>query len=163
MNLNRKVNHEDYSVDDMPEYPARTLFIHVLSKGVQVGSAFGLLITPIYSLTRKKPLVQTWRLIMPATSIAFTVISLGLLYGKDLQGQLTVAGVDDRAYRIKNNKKQNEVDRETLAGGTIGAIAGAVLTQRAWSAVIPSISTGIALGLVYHISKPYVNDSIEKL
>jgi hypothetical protein len=160
MDWNRRVDLASYTASDMPEYPARTLIVHCAMKGLQFGSTLGLIVTPMYSIIKKTPMLTTWRYAMPIGSGVGTSISLGLLYFKYYQGGLDIAGVDDRAYRISKNEGQVHVDNASFMGGVLGSAIFAVGTRQA-SHVIPGMLTGISAGLLYHVSKPIVNKLIE--
>lgn len=150
----RHVNANDYS-EPMPQYPARTLLIHVIAKGIQGGSVIGLFATPIYSNNRKKTLMTSWRTCMISSGVFGVVASLGLVFVGQQQGKFDVAGVDDRAYRIKNSKSQSEVDFRTAVAGIIGATVSAITTGKA-SNVLPATLTAVSGGLIYHLAKPHV-------
>lgn len=127
MDYNRQANIEDYSATDMPKYPARTLAIHVLVKGLQLGSVAGLFIaTPLYAMAGKRSIGTAWRRMLPISTMLGGLASSGMLYNKQLKGELDVAGVDDRAYRIAHNAGQLKVDRYSVVG-SLTAMTGAVL------------------------------------
>lgn len=154
MDLNRKVDHESYTATDMPLYPARVLTAHCLMKGLQAGSVLGLFaITPAHKFLKKEALTTSWRRMMPGSVIAGTTISMGLLAFKGYQGQLDIAGVDDRAYRISKSEGQVKVDRYSMIGGFIGASLGAVLGRFSGGNIVAGSSTGIALGVVFYMTE----------
>lgn len=91
MDFDRQVDQSKYS-DTMPEYPARTLFIHVAAKGIQAGSVIGFAMTPLHVLYSKQPLSLSWR----KCSFFGTVIGLtgamSMLAVRQMTGSLTVEG-----------------------------------------------------------------------
>ena len=61
MDLSRKVDRNLYPRDTgMPEYPALSLTTHVLVKGLQVGSVAGTILSPVWSVSRRVPLISAW-------------------------------------------------------------------------------------------------------
>jgi len=143
----------------MPEYPAMVLMNHTGLKGIQLGSVLGLVASPIYGAWKKKPFLESWRLVMPS-AVTFSVLSaFGFLYAKKIQGELDIPGVDDRAYRISRNAGQNEVDALSGVGFVIGTITAAVATQKAAN-ILPGALTGVAGSIVYHVLKPHIMNAI---
>jgi hypothetical protein len=150
----------------MPEYPARTLIVHILNKGLQMGSLFGLIIiTPSIAIFRKKSFGEIWKKAMPLSAMFGTITTTGLLTYK-AQDSATVpafdaAGIDDRAYRLVRHEGQNKMDKYAFVGGLIGCGVGGVLLR---SALVASTSTGIALGsMVYAAEKTEALEEIEKI
>lgn len=127
MDLNRKVDQSAYT-NEMPEYPARVLTTHCAMKGVQLGSILGTaILTPAYAFYRKVPLGSSLRTCAFPGTLLGVALSLSMLYAKDYNGSLDVAGVDDRAYRLVHNEGQVKVDQYSVIGAAAGATAGAVL------------------------------------
>ena len=130
MDLHRKIDFSLYGDSDLPEYPARKLIIHVLVKGLQLGSVLGLFaLTPGIAFYYRKRLSikDAFRYIVPVSTISGGLSSLGLLYGKYYQGDLSSNdGVDDRAYRLHKNAGQNQVDRYSFIGFMSGSAASTV-------------------------------------
>lgn len=152
----RRVNREDYSAADMPEYPARPFVLHLWAKCFEAGGTIGLVATPVLALTRKVPLGTAWRRAMPGGFLFATVMTWGLTAKKLHDGALDVAGVDDRGYRLSKNEAQLHVDRYALAGGLAGAAAGAVLGRFALRSVAAAGLTGAALGVFAHAGETIV-------
>lgn len=124
MDIQRKIDHSLYGDNDLPEYPARKLIIHVAIKGLQLGSVLGVFaLTPAVAFYYRKRLSirDAFRYTVPASTILGGVFSLGLLYGKYYQGDLSSNdGVDDRAYRLHKNSGQQQVDRYSFIGFMTG-------------------------------------------
>jgi len=143
----RPVDESAYT-SRMPPYPARTLLAHCAAKGCE-WSVLGLAVFPLLRLTRFRgaPPAAAFRaafLGAPAAGLAATSLMLAVkARGMD------DAGVDDRAFRISKNAGQNEVDREALLGGALGAAAGALARGGALN-TLAAASLGVALGVAYH-------------
>lgn len=147
----RKVDQSQYS-DTMPTYPGRTLVGHVATKGLQLGSIVGLILTPVLAWRRKAAIANVWRGFVPKATIVGTAFSSSMVYYKDMTGGLDIAGVDDRAYRIVHNEGQVKADRYSLIGAAAGAVTGVIVG----GSTLPLSCTGIALGvLVYGAEKKY--------
>jgi Protein of unknown function (DUF1757) len=128
LDIFRKVNQDDYT-EKMPTYPGRVLAVHVIGKGVQVGSAFALIaVAPIIAVVRRRPLMTMWRTWVLRGSLLGGVGSSCVLYYKDMSGNLDIPGVDDRAYRLRKNKFVTNTEKYgfscAAAGATTGVIAG---------------------------------------
>eukprot|EP01031_Cornospumella_fuschlensis_P041824 gene41824-51056_t len=150
MDYFRKVDSSKYSAEDMPEFPARVLTNHCLMKGLQAGSVMGtFVITPIYTLYRKVPLPLAWKLCAFPASLLGASMGLALLMGKEMKGDLDVDGVDDRAYRIAQNKDQTRLDGYSMVGAAAGATVGAVAGGFGVTTILPAATSGIAMSVVY--------------
>ena len=84
---------------------------------------------------------------MPVGAVGGTLLSLGLLAAKEYKGELSVEGVDDRAFRIVHSQSQQRVDRGSEIGALAGAAAGAVLGRHGFRSVLASSFTGVAIGV----------------
>ena len=156
LNIFRKADQSQYT-DPVPTYPGRYLAIHVATKGLQLGSIVGLVLTPIIAWRRKKAIVDVWRNFVPGATIVGTTFTSSMLYGMDLKGGLTIPGVDDRAYRIAHNKGQVKVDQYSLIGFGTGAVVGTIVG----GAIVPLACTGIAMGpMAYIIEKKYLENKV---
>lgn len=145
----RKINCDDYDNTNLPTYPGCTLISHVAIKGVQLGSIVGLLgVTPCFSAVKKIPLSSAWLRIMPVTPAAGIAISMTMLYVKQQKTPMDEGGIDDRAYRIRNNIGQNTVDRYSVFGAATGAAVGAVVGN-GFRSILAATSTGIALSVIF--------------
>jgi hypothetical protein len=151
ISVTRKVDQSQYT-DTMPSYPGRTLVVHVATRGLQLGSIVGLILTPLLAWRRKSALATVWRGFVPKAAIVGSVVSSSIVYYKDTTGALDIAGVDDRAYRIAHNEGQVKVDRYSLIGGAAGAVTGVIVG----GAMLPLACTGVALGVAaYGAEKKY--------
>lgn len=150
MDLWRRVDSEAYTATNLPTFPARTLLTHVAWKGVQLGSVAGVVISPLYAIVRAQPLTSVYRKVLWRTTVAGTVGSLALLAYKEFQGELTVEGVDDRAYRIHVHKKQTAIDNMSLLGACFGATAGAIVGTRGHKSVVTGALTGVAAAVAVY-------------
>lgn len=145
MDFARKIDSAKYTDGDLPLYPARTLASHVAMKGLELGSSIGLfLISPAWSIVRKKPFMRSWRIATPVGAMMGLAASMGLLMQKYEQGALTVDGVDDRAYRIMHNQSQKETDRRAIIGLAVG-LSSIILFRGVGNAVAAGL-TGISIG-----------------
>ena len=152
----RKADQSNYT-DPVPTYPGCTLVVHVFTKGLQLGSIVGLVLTPIIAWRRKKPMVNVWRSFVPSATVVGATFSSSMLYGKDLKGDLTIPGVDDRAYRIAHNPGQVKVDQYSLIGFGAGAVMGTIVG----GSIVPLACTGIAMGpMAYLIEKKYQENKV---
>jgi hypothetical protein len=116
-------------------------------KGLELGSSVGLfVITPVWSILRKKPFMRTWRIATPLCAMIGMGASISLLVQKYEQGALTVDGVDDRAYRLIHNGSQKEMDRRAVIGLAVG-LSSIILFRGAGNAVAAGL-TGLTLGAV---------------
>jgi hypothetical protein len=156
MDPRRRVNRDDYSAADMPEYPARPFIAHLWAKCFEAGGTIGLVATPVLALTRKLPLGTAWRRAMPGGFLFATAVTWGMTAKKLHAGSLDVAGVDDRGYRLSKNGAQLHVDRYALVGGLAGAAAGGVLGRFALRSVVAAGLTGAALGVFAHAGETIV-------
>ena len=152
----RKVDQSQYS-DTMPTYPARTLVVHVATKGLQLGSIVGLVLTPLLAWRRKSALATVWRGFVPKAAIVGSTVTTSMVYSMDMRGKLDIAGVDDRAYRIAHNEGQVKVDRYSLIGGATGAVTGVIVG----GATLPLVCSGIALGVVAYGAEKKYKASVE--
>lgn len=151
MDYFRKVDASKYTAQDMPEYPARVLTNHCLMKGLQAGAVMGtFVITPIYTVYRKVPLPLAWKLCAFPASLLGSSVGLALLMGKELQGGLDVDGVDDRAYRIAQNKGQTRLDGYSMVGAAAGATVGALVGKFGVTTILPAATSGIAMSVVFY-------------
>lgn len=132
----------------MPEYPDWELCKHVLFKGTQVGAVAGLLITPVWSVMRRLPVMVAWQRALPLSAALFTTISACALYKKQVDGELTNERNDDRAFRILHNESQVKIDRYATFGACAGLSTGAVLGRAALRSAMAAGVTGIALGVI---------------
>ncbi len=166
LSWNRQVDRTIYSAEDMPEYPARTLIVHILNKGLQMGSLFGLIIiTPSIAIFRKQSFGEVWKRAMPLSAMLGTVACAGLLTYKAQDPSSTpafdAAGVDDRAYRLAKHEGQTKMDKYAFVGGLIGGGVGGVILR---SALVASTSTGIAFGSMYYAAeKAEALDQVKKI
>ena len=104
-------------------------------------------------------MANVWHSFVPSATIVGATFSSSMLYGKDLKGDLTIPGVDDRAYRIVKNPGQVKVDRYSLIGFGAGAVVGTIVG----GATVPLACTGIAMGpMAYLIEKKYVENKVVK-
>ncbi|RYH13839.1 DUF1757 domain-containing protein [archaeon] len=150
MDYFRKMDSSKYTAQDMPEYPARVLTNHCLMKGLQAGSVMGtFVITPIYTVYRKVPLPLAWKLCAFPASLFGSSIGLALLMGKEMHGDLDVDGVDDRAFRIAQNKDQTRLDGYSIVGAAVGATVGALVGKFGVTTILPAATSGIAMSVVY--------------
>ena len=148
----RVVDQSKYT-DTMPTYPGRTLAVHVATKGLQLGSIVGLLLTPILAWRRKSSYVTVWRTFVPAATLLGGTFSSSMIYMKDIKGDMTVDGVDDRAYRIVKNKAQTKVDTYSAMGATAGALTGVIVG----GATLPLACSGVALGVAAYATEKQYN------
>ena len=150
MDLNRKLNKDDYPMGyDMPEYPARVVTTHVVMKGFQVGSILGLVVVmPILRYIKKMPRKQAWITSMCVTPFIGAVVTSCLLYKKHLSGELDIAGVDDRAYRIAQGE-QPKVDKVTQMGAIMGLAYGA-FSGIGLAGSIAASTTAIPVGIIVY-------------
>ena len=160
MDFDRKIDSRKYGDEDLPTYPARTLGIHVATKGAQIGSLFGVLLaTPAVAKFSKKPVCSAWRIAVPISTVLGTTVALSMLYKKEVSGVLTEEGVDDRAYRIFHNTNQRKVDRYS----SIGAVSGmcSVLVWRRFGSTIATAATGVAAGvLIFAAEKALIANGV---
>lgn len=153
MDINRKIDAEKYSAAELPAYPARVLIAHVGMKGLQVGSTAGLFIgVPLISYLRKIPVGVSWTRVMMASPVVGSVATLSLLYAKHYNTPMDEDGVDDRAFRIMNNKGQVQADRYSIIGASVGAAFGAVALAGVQK-IVASSATGLALGFLYQAAE----------
>jgi hypothetical protein len=152
ISVTRKVDQSKYT-DQMPMYPGRTLAVHVATKGLQLGSIVGLALTPILAWRRRTSMVKVWRNFVPMSTLLGATVSTSMIYGKDLKGDMTVEGVDDRAYRIVKNKAQTKVDTYSAVGATAGAVTGVIVG----GATVPLFCTGVALGVAAYATEKQYN------
>ncbi len=118
MDFSRKIDSSKYGDTDLPRLPAVTLTAHVANKGIQAGSILGVFFaTPFHMMRKRAGFRAAWLSTVPACSAVGCVAALGMLYGKYIQGELTVEGVDDRAYRIHHHAGQKKVDYYADIGG----------------------------------------------
>lgn len=150
MDLNRVADVKTYSADDMPTYPARFLLQHTVIKGIQVGSVGGVLLFPFVSLVKKYGLAKSWRYTLPVSASVGVAGALSLLYYAHTQGKLDIAGVDDRAYRIKHNEGQNRVDLYSGIGAVSGAALGVVGSKTVIFSALAGSLTGVAAGVAFY-------------
>jgi hypothetical protein len=150
MDFYRKVDSASYS-ETMPTYPARVLTAHCAMKGLQAGAIGGLAIMPVYKVMTKQPLSVAWGRCLPPPTIGGMALSLGFLGYKHFQGDLDIAGVDDRAYRIAKSEGQTRVDKYSMVGGLVGASVGALFGKLRVGNIISASATGIAVGVAYYL------------
>ena len=153
MDFYRKINSEKYSSDELPTYPARTLVVHVGVKGVQIGSAAGLVLgVQLLTYLRKMPVGKAWRNVMPVAPIIGSVLTLTMLYAKHYNTPMDIDGVDDRAFRIMHNNGQVKIDRYSVLGAAAGAAIGTVVMPGLRSALAGS-STGVVFGMLFYVAE----------
>lgn len=165
MDFWRKIDASKYSDSELPAYPARTLTAHVAMKGLEFGSTIGIfLVSPAWSLLRKKPLSRTWRVATPLCAVVGFAASVGMLLQKQEQGALTVDGVDDRAYRLIHNPSQKEMDRRAMIGLALG-LSSIILFRGTGNALAGGL-TGLSLGALsvtaQQAAKKYLPDMDQK-
>jgi len=131
---------------DIPNYPAITLINHCFNKGVQSGAIIGLFTIPLLAYKRKISIKDAWKKSMTIAPVLGGIFVPSLLIGKDVMGDLTDDGVDDRAYRIVHNEGQNKVDKYSIIGACSGAIFGVLIG----GGYIAAASTGVALSVIYY-------------
>lgn len=152
MDFNRKIDHNQYGDTDLPTYPARTLAAHVATKGMQVGSMFGMLFaTPSLMWLKGKPFCSAWAVALPASATVGTCIAFCMLYHKHVKGALTDEGVDDRAYRIHHNIDQRKLGKYSA----VGAVAGmcSVILWRRSRFTLATSATGVAAGVFLFVGE----------
>lgn len=140
--------------NSQPPYPARVLFKHVAIKGIQIGSVVGVVVLPFIAGVRGQSIARTLKTGLPFFAATGAYASLGLLFGKNYKGDLTLAGVDDRAYRIKNNATQNKVDYYSGIGAVTGITLGAVISGSITAALATSVA-GVAIGVASYAGEFY--------
>ena len=151
MDFSRKINKDKYTSEDLPEYPARTLAIHVGLKGVQAGSTLGLLLgVPFATYWKKFPVQAAWLKIMAPAPFVGCAVSLMMLAAKHLSTPMDDDGVDDRAFRILNNIGQVTVDRYSMIGGVTGAAFSAVALRNV-RPVVAGSATGVMFGVIFYL------------
>jgi small-conductance mechanosensitive channel len=94
---------------------------------------------------------RAFLLVTPITPFIGGAVMLVSLYNKNLDD----AGVDDRAYRLSQNAKQNEVDKIAYTGGLVGLSAG-VLGNIGLQASLSMSGLGLASGLIVFASKKII-------
>ena len=100
------------------------LATHVAAKGFEVGAISGMMIVyPILRFVRKIPSRNAWITSMAVTPIIGCIGSSLMLVNKHIKGDLTVEGVDDRAYRISQGK-QPQIDKTVALGLSMGFFYG---------------------------------------
>eukprot|EP00899_Mesostigma_viride_P007099 jgi/Mesvir1/16390/Mv18131-RA.1 len=130
--LLRKTNPDDYPPDSgMPAYAGAVLVGHIAAKTCEAGSVIGTL-AALVNAARKAALgkegakpgqVTAWCSRGAGIGLAVGVgMSLLFAHGKKLDN----VGLEDRAFRLLNNVKQNTMDAMATAGALGGAIAGAL-------------------------------------
>ena len=155
MDINRKINPEKYSATELPAYPARVLITHVGMKGLQLGSTAGLIVgVPLLSYLRKIPVGTSWTRVMIASPVVGGIATLSLLYAKHYNSPMDEDGVDDRAFRLINNKGQVQSDRYSIIGASVGAAFGAVALAGVRN-ILASSSTGLAVGFIFQAAEKY--------
>jgi hypothetical protein len=123
MEIFRKVDQSSYS-SEMPEYPTLVLLKHLAYRGMQVGAVVGLLsVPPLKYLKKKWTVSYIFRTVVPAVSYGMGVGAMAIPYAKGLDAD----GIDDRAYRLAHNEKQNRLDFYSTWGLAIGASAATLL------------------------------------
>jgi hypothetical protein len=126
-----------------------------VKKGVQLGSVLGCAaIAPIILIKDLKAgkgfeFQKIVRYQLFSMSMA-TALSVGMLLGKYSEWKNKPLCLQDRVYRIHNNKGQTRAD--IMAGcGFVPAFALGMVATRRWTHAFGFSSIGISLGLLYHI------------
>lgn len=158
LDLGRRVPRGTYPVADFPQYPAQVLFNHLVAKAVQAGAIAGLAITPIWALTRSRPMLLVFPRVLTVTTGGAVAATIGLMVRLEMSGDLGPARVDDRAYRISKNAGQLRADWYAAIGGCVGASLGAVFGKRALRSVFPASMTGIAVGTLTAAAETYMRE-----
>ena len=152
---NRKVDNSKYSSTDLPTYPTRTLVGHVAMKGAQVGSVVGLFVgVPLASYLRKLSISRAWVRVMPIAPILGSISTLTLLFAKNYSAPMNEDAIDDRAFRIMQNKGQVKVDKYSVVGAAVGVAFGTVIAP-GFGTVLAASSTGLATGTLYYAAEKY--------
>jgi len=155
LDLGRRVPRGTYPVADFPLFPAQVLFSHLVAKAVQAGAVAGLVITPIWAVTRGRPLLSVYPRILTVMTGAAFAGTAALMVRLELAGDLGPERVDDRAYRIAKNAGQVRSDLYAAIGGCAGAAMGAVFGVRGLRSVFPASMTGIAVGTLLAAAETY--------
>jgi len=146
LDLQRRVTPGTYPAADFPLFPAQVLFNHLIAKAVQFGAVTGFAVAPAWKLLRRKPLA----VVVPRALVAGTMVgvvgTVALMVQLERKGDLGVARVDDRAYRIHKSATQNRVDQYAAVAGCAGASLGSVLGKAAARSVWVWGMGGIAAG-----------------
>lgn len=146
----RQVDQQQYT-DTMPLYPARILVTHCAFRGAMVGSTVALILSPIISVVRKRPVRGLLRTFLPT---ATCTAAIGVGYAP-YNMSLDVAGVDDRAYRLSKNADQTKLDRYGLVGGASMGLLCVVLGTPGVTTVSAGIAAGTLTFAVEKVAKKY--------
>mmetsp|Transcript_12148 Transcript_12148/g.12222 ORF Transcript_12148/g.12222 Transcript_12148/m.12222 type:complete len:179 (-) Transcript_12148:94-630(-) len=148
---NRLVDPESYGANDMPVYPARYVIQHTVMRGVQVGSVVGMVASPLFSLVRGKTLGRSMRIGLPLSAALGGSLSIIYLCVLESKGKLDIAGVDDRAYRLKHNADVQRVDQYSSIGGAAGLAIGVIASGHISTAIAASLA-GIGASSVFALA-----------
>eukprot|EP00954_Amorphochlora_amoebiformis_P019472 1332899-Amorphochlora_amoeboformis.AAC.2 len=107
-----------------PGYPTATLSSHVLLKGFQLGGFLALFTAPAYAILGYKDWAKLTARAAGYSSIIFTSIGGIMLCAKIWSMEDRKDGIEDRAYRIYYNQRQNSFDQASIVGATAGLIMG---------------------------------------
>eukprot|EP01118_Nematostelium_gracile_P008248 TRINITY_DN2734_c0_g1_i1.p1 TRINITY_DN2734_c0_g1~~TRINITY_DN2734_c0_g1_i1.p1 ORF type:complete len:193 (+),score=57.89 TRINITY_DN2734_c0_g1_i1:34-579(+) len=145
--------------------PEFTLGAHCFLKGLQMGSAIGVMSTPILLLPRFKE--SKYRSL---TGIGKLCARLGVLFGLGSLGAMYYklefatdpdqkkAGYEDRAFRLQHNEGQKWVDQVTAGTALGGMVLNSLVFSGGFTGAVRGGAIGMGLGV---IAIPFVNTFLE--
>eukprot|EP01066_Platyproteum_vivax_P006673 Platyproteum_vivax@DN2413_c0_g1_i1.p1 len=119
--LFRRVDKNNYGVDDMPEFPFQVLYGHIIRKNAQVASVLCFGGSIISAFWNRTSLLKA--ILYDCGGSAFLgIFGLTTLPTTFRCMQLDADGVDDRGYRLFHHYSQSTVDWCAVPFGVTGAL-----------------------------------------
>eukprot|EP00471_Norrisiella_sphaerica_P002940 CAMPEP_0184480812 /NCGR_PEP_ID=MMETSP0113_2-20130426/2323_1 /TAXON_ID=91329 /ORGANISM="Norrisiella sphaerica, Strain BC52" /LENGTH=176 /DNA_ID=CAMNT_0026859537 /DNA_START=199 /DNA_END=729 /DNA_ORIENTATION=- len=145
----RNLDEKSYAA---PSRASLVLGFHVAHKGLQAGGCAALASSAILAVMGPRGFKFFKRL----TQISAITTTGGILSGlglatkkiKSLPESEQQDGIEDRAFRIFHNRKQNQVDRYSLFGIGTGMIGGTVVMGLSYTGLIGGAGLGAAVGVL---------------
>uniref|UniRef100_A0A6V3R9E5 Uncharacterized protein n=1 Tax=Lotharella globosa TaxID=91324 RepID=A0A6V3R9E5_9EUKA len=146
-----------------PSRPTAVLGVHVAHKGFQAGSCLGFGIGTLVMLVRGRrglKLLRGLTKVVAGTSTFGSAIGVSMAANKiqSLPKSEQQDGIEDRAFRIFHNRKQNRVDRFSCIGMGAGVVGGCLLLGLTPSAVVGGAGLGSVGAIVAHVAIPFEDE-----
>eukprot|EP01062_Namystynia_karyoxenos_P040151 TRINITY_DN29279_c0_g1_i1.p1 TRINITY_DN29279_c0_g1~~TRINITY_DN29279_c0_g1_i1.p1 ORF type:complete len:166 (+),score=42.51 TRINITY_DN29279_c0_g1_i1:82-579(+) len=139
----------DAVTDELPYWPGAVLTVHVAEKGVQLGSALGLLGAG-WGVARGGKFVCSLGKWMPRGQLFGVATSLLLLGSK--VPSMDIHGVADRAYRLEHSQSQKHVDLCCRGGLAAGGVLSLAAPGALWRRVLAGSGVGCTAGLLASVA-----------